>query len=78
MNNVLMGHILYDLKWRVAQQKIFKCRLDFVYRNTSINENFLNGPKRLKESRELNDLVASVAEVVSEVSEEKARKKKQK
>ena len=69
-----MGHILYDVKGKVAKQKIAMRRIDFIYGNTNSYAKCINGPKRLKENIELNELVASVAGVISEASEEKARK----
>ena len=78
VKNVLMGHILYDVNEKCAQQKLAKQRLDFIDGNTNSYTKFLNDPKRLKETRELNELVASIAEVNSEVSEEKSRKKERK
>ena len=76
--HVLMGHILYDVKGKGAQQKLAKRRLDFIDGNTNSYAKCLNDPKRLKETRELNELVASVAEVTAEAIKEKAKKKERK
>ena len=46
--NVLMGHILYDVKGEGAQQKIAKRCLDFVENNTNCYASCLNGPKQLR------------------------------
>ena len=72
---MLMGNIMYDVKGKVAQQKISKRSLDFVGGNTNSYAKCINGPKRLKEAREINELVASVSEVISEESEGKAGNK---
>ena len=60
---------MYDVKGKVAQQKISKRSLDFVGGNTNSYAKCINGPKRLKETIELNELVASVSKVVSEASD---------
>ena len=74
-----MGHILYDVKGKVTQQKLAnKQCLDFIDRNTNYYAKCLNDPKRLKETRELIELVASVAEVTVEAIKEKAKKKEHK
>ena len=73
-----MGHILYDVKGKGAQQKLAKRRLDFIDGNTNSYAKCLNDPRRLKETRELNELVASVAEVTAEAIKEKAKKKEHK
>ena len=78
MKHVLMGHILYDVKGKGAQQKLAKRRLDFIDGNTNSYAKCLNDPRRLKETRELNELVASVAEVTAEAIKEKAKKKEHK
>ena len=47
---VPMGHILYDVKGKVAKQKIAMRRIDFIYGNTNSYAKCINGPKRLKET----------------------------
>ena len=71
----MMDHILYNVKGKGVQQKIAKLRLGFFDRNTNSYAKCINGPKRLKEAREINELVASVSEVISEESEGKAGNK---
>ena len=48
VKNVLMGHILYNVKGKGAQQKVAKGCLDFVDENTYYYAKWLNGPKQLK------------------------------
>ena len=78
MKHVLMGHILYDVKGKGAQQKLAKQRLNFIDGNTNSYAKCLNDPRRLKETRELNELVASVVEVTADAIKEKAKKKEHK
>ena len=56
-------------------RKFAKIHLDFIDKNTNPYAKCLDGPKRLKETRELNELVALVAEDISEAINEKSRKK---
>ena len=73
-----MGHILRDVKGKGAQQKLSKRCLDFIGRSANSYAMCLNYLKRLKETRELNELVMSVTNVTTEVIKDKDKKKERK
>ena len=61
--DVLTGQIIYDVKGDGAVQKLAKRRLDTVDGNIASYARCLSDPKRLKNVKELNRLVAGVAAV---------------
>jgi len=73
--NALMGQILYDVKGKGAVQKIAKRRLDMIEGNISSYSRCLNDPKHLKAIKDLNHLVAAVAEVSADKETTKAKRK---
>jgi len=69
--NVLMGYILYDVKGKGAVNKLAKRRLDMISGNVASYARCLNSAKRLKQIEEVNQLVATVAEVSADIANEK-------
>ncbi|GFH45620.1 hypothetical protein CTEN210_02094 [Chaetoceros tenuissimus] len=76
--DVLMGHIKYDMKGEGAVKKLAKRKLDFICGNVNSYSKLLNGPERLEQVVEANKLVANIAAVQEEQAMNKAKKKKAK
>jgi len=73
--NVLMGYILYDVKGKGAVNKLAKRRLDMISGNVASHARCLNSTKHLKQIEEVNQLVATVAEVSADIENEKEAQK---
>ena len=73
--NVLTGYILYDVKGKGAVNKLAKRRLDMISGNVASYARCLNSTKRLKQIQEVNELVATVAEVSADIEKEKTAQK---
>ena len=69
--NVLMGYISHDVKGKGAVNKLAKQRLDMISGNVASYARCLNSSKRLKQIEEVNQLVATVAEVSADIANEK-------
>jgi len=65
---------MHDVKGKGAQNKLAKRRLDMISGNVSFYSRCLNGPKRLKQIKEVNQLAATVASATAEMDEEKRAK----
>ena len=61
--NTLQGFIVHDVKGKGTPNKLTKCRLDMTSGNVSSCSRCLNDPKRLKQTKEVNQLAATAAEV---------------
>ncbi|KAG7357163.1 hypothetical protein IV203_001851 [Nitzschia inconspicua] len=72
--HILIGFLCYDFTGG-AKQKIAHRRINMVESNVNSNAQCLNDPKRRSTVREMDQLIASVAQVTADQEREKIERK---
>ncbi|KAG7355653.1 hypothetical protein IV203_000339 [Nitzschia inconspicua] len=73
--HVLTGFMCYHVRGGGAKQKIAHRRINMVESNVTSYAQCLNNPKRLSAIREMDELIASVAQVTAHQEREKIERK---
>jgi len=71
-----MGCILHNMYGKGAKRKLGKRRLDVISGNVTSCTTYLNNPKHLNQIQEVNQITATVAEVIMDMDKAKVQKKK--